>query len=102
MSTKFSSVQFSPLTDWVVGGGGGYEGRFSRDLLPVFYTGGSLEQFWHGQGCPFFGVVHPAFLLATTAATTLQGALKGGFGEAVVACDVPELCNVQNQTNKQR
>ena len=23
---------------------------------------------------------------------TLQGVLKGGFGEAVVACDMPELC----------
>ena len=23
---------------------------------------------------------------------TLQGALKGGFGEAVVACDMPEPC----------
>ena len=32
-------VQFSPLTDWVVGGGGGHEGRFSRDPLPVFPTG---------------------------------------------------------------
>ena len=30
-SNRFSSVQFSPLTDGLVGGG--HEGRFSRDLL---------------------------------------------------------------------
>ena len=26
------------------------------------------------------------------AVCTLQGALKGGFGEAVMACDMPEPC----------
>ena len=62
-SVQHSSVQFSPLTDWVVGGGGGHEGRFSRYLLPDFSAGGPCEQFWHGQGCPLFDVVHPAFPL---------------------------------------
>ena len=28
---------------------GGYEGRFSTDLLPVFSAGGPCEQFLHGQ-----------------------------------------------------
>ena len=51
-------------------------------------------QFWHGQGCPLFDIVPPAFPLPTTASFSLQGALKGGFGEAVVACDMPELCKV--------
>ena len=37
-----------------------------------------------------FDVVHPAFPLPTTASPTLQDALKYGFGEAVVACDMPE------------
>ena len=37
-------------------------------------------------------VVHPAFPLTTTASLTLEGALKGGPGEAVVACDLPEPC----------
>ena len=32
------------------------------------------------------------FPLPTTASPTLQGALKDGFGEAVVACDMSELC----------
>ena len=57
----------------------------SRDPLPVFPARSPCEQFWPGQGCPLFGVVHPAFPLPT-----LQGALKDGFREAVVACDMPE------------
>ena len=45
-----------------------------------------------GQRCPLFDVVHPTFPLLTMALPTLQGALKDGFGEAGVACDVPEPC----------
>ena len=37
-------------------------------------------------------VVHPAFLLPTTASPTLKGALKDGFGEAVVASDMIKPC----------
>ena len=51
-----------------------------------------FEQFRHGQGCSLFDVVHPAFPLPTTALPNLQGALKDGFGEAVVACGMPEPC----------
>ena len=47
---------------------------------------------WHDQGCPLFDVVHAAFPLPTTALLTLEGALKDGFGEAVVACYMPEPC----------
>ena len=50
------------------------------------------EHFWRGHGCPLFDVVHPEFPLPTTASPTDQDALKDGFGEAVVACDVPEPC----------
>ena len=71
--SRFSSVQFSPLTDWVLGG---HAGRFSKDPLPVFSAGGPRRQFWHGQGCPLFDVVHPAFTLSTTASPTLKDALK--------------------------
>ena len=42
--------------------------------------------------CPLFDVVHQVFPLPTTESPTLQGALKNGFGEAVVACDIPEPC----------
>ena len=45
-----------------------------------------------GQGHPLFDVVHPAFSLPTTASPTLQDALKGGLGEAVVVRDMPEPC----------
>ena len=44
-------------------------------------------QFWHGQGCPLFDVVHPAFPLPTTASPTLQGAIKDGSGEAILVCE---------------
>ena len=57
------------------------EERFSRDPLPVFSA--VCEQFWHGQGCPHFDVVHAAFPQPTTALPTLQIALKDGFGGAV-------------------
>ena len=30
--------------------------------------------------------------MPTTASPTLQSAVKDGFGEAVVACDIPEPC----------
>ena len=58
-----------------------------RDPLPVFSAGGPCEQF-----CPLFDVVHPAFPLPTTASPALQGALKDGFGEAVVVCNMPAPC----------
>ena len=68
---------------------GKHEGRFSRDPLPVFPAGGLCEQFLHGQECPLFDVVHPAFPLPTTASPILRGALKDGVEEAVVECDMP-------------
>ena len=37
-------------------------------------------------------IQHPCHPLPTTASPTLQGALKDGFREAVVACDMPEPC----------
>ena len=48
-----------------------------------------------------FDVVHPAFPLPTTASPTLQGSPKEGFGEAVVACDVP-LTGRKNPTERQK
>ena len=77
------SVQFSSVP-CPMRSSGGHEGRFSRDPLPVFSAGGPCGQFWRGQGCPFFDVIYPAFPLPTTASSTLQRALKDGFGEAVV------------------
>ena len=68
-----------------MGSSGEREGRFSRDPLPVF----SAEAI---VSCSGIDVVHLAFPLSSTASPTFQGALKGGFGETVVACDMPERC----------
>ena len=85
-SVPFSSVPWSIGSSGGGGaGGGGHERRFSRDPLLVFSAEGHCEQFWHGQGYPRFEVVHPAFSLPTPASPTLQGALKDGFGKAVMA-----------------
>ena len=43
--------------------------RFSRDPLAVLFEGSCCKQFLHGQRCPLFDVVHPAFPLPTTAET---------------------------------
>ena len=44
--------------------------------------------------CVFGIIVHPAFPLPTTTSPNLQGALKCGFGKAVVACDMPKPCEL--------
>ena len=43
----------------------GHEGQFSRQPLPLFSLEGPCEEFWNGQGCPLFDVVHSAFPLST-------------------------------------
>ena len=81
----FSSVQLNPLTDWVVAGP---RGTIQQEIVFLsFSTGGRCEQFRHERGCPLFDVVHPTFPLPTTASPVLRGALKDGFGEAVMACE---------------
>ena len=82
--------------------GRGHEGRFSRDPLPVFSAGGPCEQLWHGQGCPLFDVVYPAFPLPTTASPTLQGALEDGFGVVAVPRDMPEPCELSSLDSCQK
>ena len=67
-------------------------GQFSRDPFSVFSAGGPCEQFWHGQRCPLFDVVHPAFPLPIMALPSLQDALKDVLAEAVVECDMPKPC----------
>ena len=44
-----------------------------------------------GRGVHSLTLSNPAFPLPTTALPILQGSLKDGFGEAVVARDLPEL-----------
>ena len=64
-------------------------------LFQSFSAEGSGEHFLHGNGRLLFDVVLPTFRLPTTASPTLKVALKEGFGEAVVACDMPEPCKFQ-------
>ena len=61
------TVQFSPLTDWVIRGegGGGHDIRLSRGPLPVFSAEKHIsEQFWRGQRCPLSDVVCPSIASA--------------------------------------
>ena len=95
----FSSVQFSLLSNWVVGE---HEGRLNnRDPLTVFSAGGPCEQFWHGQRCSLLVVVHPAFPLPTAASLPLQIDLEDGFG-AVVACDMSKACKFSSLDSCQK
>ena len=77
------------MTDWVVGG---IRGTIRQRSSQVFSAGSSCVQFWLGQGCPLFDVVHPAFRLPTSPSPILQGALTDCFGEVAMACDMPEAC----------
>ena len=80
---------------------GNMRGDSAEILFQSFSAGGLCQQFWHGQMCPLFDV-HPAFQRPTTALPTLQGALKVGFGEAVVACNMPEPCKFPSLDSGQK
>ena len=87
-----SSVQFSSVKslDWF---GGREDPRV--DSVEVLFQSFLQELLWvvlAWAGMPTLDVVYPAFPLPTTSSPSLQGALKDGFGEAVVACDMPEPC----------
>ena len=73
-SVNFSAVQFLDRL--------GRRGDTTDDSPEILFRSFLQEaQFWHGQGSPVFDVVHPAFLLPTTALLILQGAMKKGFRE---------------------
>ena len=66
----------------------------NRDLLPVFFLHEALVSS-SGMGRDVHsGVVHPAFFFAdhSVAHPPVQIALKDGFGETAVACDMPKQC----------
>ena len=63
-----------------------------RDNSAVFSAAGPCAQFWHGQGCPLFDGVHPAFPLPTMLSPNLVLALKDWFKETVMVCDMLEPC----------
>ena len=87
--TEISSVQFSPFTDSVAGGTWGTiqqrssSGLFCRRPVWAVLAWAGMSASWCcSSSIPSadHGVAH------------LQGVLKDGLGEAVVACDVPQLC----------
>ena len=79
------------MTDWVVGETRGTTQQRSSSSL--FCRRPPCEQFWHGQGCPLFDVVHSASPLLTTPSPSLQGTLKDGLAEALFACNMPDICS---------
>ena len=87
-------VQFSSVPCLIGSSLGGGDTRY--DSAEIHF------QFWHGQICPFFDVVHPAFPLPTIALSTVQSALKDGFGEAVEACDVAKPCKFLSLDSSQK
>ena len=73
-------------------GGGSIKDDSAEILFQFFFLQEAVvSNAAAGQGHPLFDVVHPAFSLPTTASPVLQGDLRDVFGEAVVACDTPEL-----------
>ena len=69
---RFSSVQFLDRLGlrWDV------RDNSAEILFQSFLAGGPCGEFWHGQGCPLFDVVHPGSTLLTTASLALQVVLE--------------------------
>ena len=61
-----------------------------RSSSSLFLQKAIVSSYSMGRECPLF--VYPAFPLPTIALSIHQGALKDAFGEAVLACDMPEPC----------
>ena len=84
------SVQFSPRTDWVVSG----FGDLKDDLAEVFIKSFLREAIVSNAGMGRMSTLRrcPSSIFSADHGVALQGVLKDGFGEAVVACDMPEPC----------
>ena len=86
---QFKSVQCLNRLGRLRRGGGmiynSAEVLFQPFLREAVVSISGMDSTW----CPPLDVDHLAFLLPTTAFATLQGAEKGGFGEALAADDMP-------------
>ena len=60
-----------------------------NDSVEILFQSFLQEQFWHEQEFPLWRCPS-SMSSADRGSPTLQGALKDGYGEAVVACDMPE------------
>ena len=104
LQLELRSVQFSSVQSLDRLGRRGDMRDDSAEILFqfFFFPAGPCEQFWHGQGCSFFDVVLLEFPLLTMALPTLEGALKDGFGEAEVACNMPEPCKFSSLDSRRK
>ena len=82
------SVQFSPLTYWVVRGD--MKDDSAQILFQSFLQEALVSSF--GRGTVIVSIQH--FLCRRTASPTLQDALKDDLGKAVMACDMPKSCKL--------
>ena len=88
---------------WPTGlSGGDMRDNSAEILFQSFLQKAIVSGFWHGKGCPLSDIVHPAFPLLTMALPNLQCALKDGFGDAVVTCDMPEPCKFPSLDRRQK
>ena len=71
-------------------------------LFQPFLQGAHASSFGMGRDVHSLMFFIQHFPLPTTASPILQGALKDGFGEAVVACDMPEPCKFQSLDSWQK
>ena len=84
------TVQFSPLTDRVVGGTWGTIQQWSPSSHFCGRPSCSILAWARDVHALTLSAQH--FPLPTSASPTLQGAQKDGFGEAVVTCEIHEPC----------
>ena len=63
---------------------GGPEDRRSRRPPPGCSVGGRRQEVWESHLRPILDVVGPALSLSPASASSLDGALHGGFGEGVM------------------
>ena len=89
-------VLFSSVP-WPIGSSAGTWGTIQQRSSSSLFCRRPLWAVLAWAGIRTFDVVYPAFPLPTTASSTVQGAPKDGFGEAVVLYDIPEPCNLSTR-----
>ena len=93
-----SSIQFSPLTDWVIGGD--MTDDSAEILFQSFLQEVIVSRSGVGRDVQFLVLYIQYFLCRPRRRLPFQGDLKDGFG--VVACDMPEPCKFPSIDSCQR
>ena len=89
---QFSSVHSRIGSSWEAGGGGRGRGNKRDDSAETFFKLFLKEAIESSSGMDKDVVSSSSISSADRGVAALQGALKDGFGEVVVACDMPETC----------